>query len=330
MALPRRRSIHGSGRAVLQALGRDAVFSELSYTYPLKLVSPKIDAQNPVAIAYILSYGGGLISGDQIDITFEIGSGAVLQLLTQVNLRLSFVDESSDCILIAPKGSTKVFRIRGTAERDRASNAHLSDSAVGGTDISIQRLSVSVATNASLFLLPDPVTCFSGASYSQIQTFRLDQGATACILDWYNCGRLSRGEEWDLKRYRSVNEVWIGAKRVARDVMLLEDSSKDAILPLAPRNLKDRMAPYTCYATLLLFGPLVQKLISAIQDDLQTISQFQQSAPSPLIWSFSPIEQGGIVRVAGLETETVKTWLKKTLLPITEVVGSEAYDKAFV
>lgn len=84
LAAPRRKSIHGTGRAVLRAFGRDAVFSELSYTYPLKLVSPKIADAKPVAIAYILSYGGGLISGDEIDITFEVAAGAVLLLLTQV------------------------------------------------------------------------------------------------------------------------------------------------------------------------------------------------------------------------------------------------------
>lgn len=81
---PLRKAMHGRGQATLEAFGRDAVFSDLSFTYPLKLISPKIPAPNPVAIAYVLSYGGGLISGDQIDLNVETRKEATLILLTQV------------------------------------------------------------------------------------------------------------------------------------------------------------------------------------------------------------------------------------------------------
>jgi urease accessory protein len=65
----------------------EAVFSELSYRYPLKLLSPRTNpAPNcvPIAIAYILSYGGGLVSGDQIELDVDVGSNSALMLLTQV------------------------------------------------------------------------------------------------------------------------------------------------------------------------------------------------------------------------------------------------------
>lgn len=82
-----RESGHGRGRATLKGLADEAVFSELSYRYPLKLLSPRtFSTANglPCAIAYMLSYGGGLVSGDFIELDVSVGSGTALMLLTQV------------------------------------------------------------------------------------------------------------------------------------------------------------------------------------------------------------------------------------------------------
>ncbi|KAG8952031.1 hypothetical protein FRC04_005364 [Tulasnella sp. 424] len=310
-APPLRKAIHGRGQATLEAFGRDAVFSVLSFTYPLKLISPKITAANPVAIAYVLSYGGGLISGDQIDLNVETRKEATLILLTQ--------------------GSTKVFPSR-TIDRIRASNvfARQQEGVNDSSDTTRQSLAANVASGSNLVLLPDPVTCFAGSNYTQVQTFRLDKGASLCVLDWYTSGRMSRGEEWVFERYRSVNEIWVDGKRAARDVMLLEEPNGHSVPPLGARTLKARMAPYSCYATLFLVGSAVAPVLSYVEQELRSVTQFQASKPAELIWSFSPLEHGGIVRAAGMETETVKFWLKRVLVPIQSIIGSEAFDKILV
>ena len=74
----------GSGRITLNLHGRQAIFSELSYRYPLKLLSPRVQCPS-VAIAYVLTYGGGLVSGDRINLHVSVDSNAALVLLTQVN-----------------------------------------------------------------------------------------------------------------------------------------------------------------------------------------------------------------------------------------------------
>lgn len=73
----------GGGRIVVGSHGSNVVFSELSSTYPLKLLSPRI-AQDGVAVVYILSYGGGLVGGDSVSLAVDVGLGAVLVLLSQV------------------------------------------------------------------------------------------------------------------------------------------------------------------------------------------------------------------------------------------------------
>lgn len=85
---PARTPAHGKGRAILHRSADEVTFSELSYRYPLKLLSPRTFASDdvPLAIAYILSYGGGLVSGDKIELDVEVGTGSALMLLTQVRL----------------------------------------------------------------------------------------------------------------------------------------------------------------------------------------------------------------------------------------------------
>lgn len=69
MAAPLRKAQQGRGRAHVHAFGLEAHFSELSFMYPLKLISPSNlfagRGEVPTAIAYVLSYGGGLVGGDR-------------------------------------------------------------------------------------------------------------------------------------------------------------------------------------------------------------------------------------------------------------------------
>lgn len=74
----------GNGRITVSLHGEKAVLSELSSTYPLKLLSPHI--HNGTAIVYVLTYGGGLVGGDEVDLVVDIQLGATLVLLSQVYL----------------------------------------------------------------------------------------------------------------------------------------------------------------------------------------------------------------------------------------------------
>lgn len=86
MQVPFVPRIHaGGGRVTVALHANRAVLSELSYTYPLKLLSPYI--QDATAIVYLLTYGGGLVGGDEVHLTVSVESGARLILLSQVRLR---------------------------------------------------------------------------------------------------------------------------------------------------------------------------------------------------------------------------------------------------
>jgi urease accessory protein len=238
-----------------------------------------------------------------------------------------------------------VFKIRSGG---RAAVRTAPSTGITNGPTTIQRLDVSIDAGGALFLLPDPVTCFRDAAYHQAQTFRLASGASAVLLDWYTSGRRARGEEWVFAKYYSANEVFVGGVRTARDVVLLDgapnggdggdgggdgDVNRRGQLPLPRRTLADRMRPYACYATLLLYGPLVQGVVQELEERLQKISVFRVREPLDVLWSMSGVhgDAGGrVVRVAGKETEDVKMWLCGALRGLADVIGNEVYSKAFV
>ena len=197
------------------------------------------------------------------------------------------------------------------------------------TEITKQTLRFDVAADSLLLLLPEPVTCFRHASYNQHQKFHLEASASAVILDWITSGRMSMGEEWAFSRYYSVNEIYYEGKRIAKDVMLLDDSE----LPGVPsRPLAHKLKPYACYATLFLYGPHVMHIMAHMMARYDGIVVFKTRTPERLIWSLSLIDsskRGIVIRVAGVTTETVKEWLMDALSGLETIIGKDAYKRVF-
>ncbi|KAH9044781.1 UreD-domain-containing protein [Lactarius pseudohatsudake] len=301
----------GHGNITAQIHSNRVVFPVLSYTYPLKLLSPRVQ-QDGVAIVYMITYGGGLVCGDRISLSANIEQDAQLVFLSQ--------------------GSTKVFKARPGVRAAVPVTLRTLDT----TTVTQQRLEVAVAAGGALYLLPDPVTCFRDAAYHQVQTFRLARGASAALLDWYTSGRRARGEEWAFARYYSVNEVFVEGTRSARDVVVLEGTDAKPPAPALPRRtLADRMGPYACYATLFLYGPRVQGVVRELEERMRAATVFQVREPLDVLWSLSPVRgdagnDGRIVRVAGKETEDVKKWLSDALRGLVDVIGGEVYSKIFI
>jgi len=301
----------GVGRITLRSNGSEAVFSELSYAYPLKLLSPRL-AQENVAVVYILSYGGGLVGGDRVKLAVNIEQSSVLVVLSQ--------------------GSTKVFKARPGQRRAQAIS-----------DTTSQYMTVNVSPNSALFLLPDPVTCFRSAKYDQRQVFRISGSSSAVLLDWITSGRKSLGEEWVFDRYYSLNELWVDGKRVARDATLLEDPAAGIadhydnakltrqLGSLPPRTLADRLKPYSCYATVIMYGPLVASTIQHLSKEYDALVVHKCVKPQDALWSFSTVcdGQGCVLRVAAKETEDVRNWLGRELKTLEGVIGLDIYRKAF-
>lgn len=322
----------GHGHAVLRASGvnQAATFSHLSYSFPLKLISPRSASRDAVArirkqdtlahnidikavaALYFVSYGGGLVSGDDISVNVDVGQGCTLLTLTQ--------------------GSTKVYKMRSPPQE----KMEVSTSKA----VTLQTLRCIVRKDATLILLPDPVTCYANSRYHQVQQFdlRCPKTSSIVLLDWFTPGRVflhqsagfpMQSEKWAFESYESRNEIRVGDTIIARDVLLLEQDS------LTGNSIAERSEPYSCYATLFLVGPDVKTTKERIRKDFETIEQrvvqpSQTKNKLPVIWSCSALwnEEGIIVRVAGLTTEDVRYWLRDRLQGLKHIVGDDLYRQA--
>lgn len=124
-------------------------------------------------------------------------------------------------------------------------------------------------------------------------------------------------EVWVMGYYASTNELVVGDTVLARERMVLDnagyDTSLSASKPMRLSPVAKRLAPYHVYATVLIYGPKFARLRAHFDALVDATSQFQVPRPPGLLWSYSPLGEVGVVRVAGLETEDVRDWLRGAL-----------------
>jgi urease accessory protein UreH len=222
---PESSSADGKGRIVVRRLPAGVSGLEVfEYQYPLKLVTPKRPPEAS-ALVYLLSYGGGLVGGDKVNLAIEVKAGARLSLATQ--------------------GHTKIFKSPSPDVVTR------------------QTMRVNIAADAAVCLLPDPVQPFARSVYEQIQIFRLARNASLCLLDWVTEGRTALGEHWSFVKWVGRNEVWtIGDGQAAPDRLLVRDvailDSQRAHLQLPA--LRESMNGLSLFGTLVLRGPLMKSV----------------------------------------------------------------------
>ena len=222
---PPSSSAPGEGHLVVQLLPYGiSALSKIAFQYPLKLISPSPSTAQKSVLVFLLTYGGGLVGGDQVHLTIEIEPDAKLSIVTQ--------------------GNTKIFK---SPSRDVVTR---------------QELRVTINDGAAVCLLPDPIQPFEGSVYEQSQRFIVSESGSICLLDWVSAGRTARGEDWDLGAWSGRNEIWIPAKSgmeaklLLRDNVLLEGDK----IHTQEKFLKKKMQDLGIFGTLVLKGPMVHLL----------------------------------------------------------------------
>ncbi|VFQ59891.1 unnamed protein product [Cuscuta campestris] len=161
-----------TGKVVVERVGGKSVVTRCFAKYPLKFIIPKKvgSSQTDAVWIYTITYGGGIVSGDCISCLFTVGDGCMAVLTTQA--------------------STKVYK---SVE----------------SKCSEQLLEARVGSSSLLAVIPDPVTCFCTAKYSQRQVFRISPDSNLVLVDWITSGRHERGEKWDFDLYKSTNNIYL-------------------------------------------------------------------------------------------------------------------------
>ncbi|CAI6341002.1 unnamed protein product [Periconia digitata] len=282
------------------------VLRNVSYQYPLKLVAPDAlpppdhdsDANAPelVHTVFLLTYGGGIVAGDGIDLSVNLDQYTRLVLLTQ--------------------GSTKIFK---TPDPKLVSRQHMA---------------VRLHLGSALVYLPDPVQPFAHTSFSQSQIYHLeDAQGSLCVCDWVTSGRSARGEDWDIYEYKSRNEVWssgVNAKKrlLLRDNLILDKHGRTDM------QLSARMDNHAVFGTLIIHGPAFASLSQYFLDEFEALPRIggrnwgdttqpdlnpkeqrrvdrqEQERANGLIWSAARVRGFVLVKFASREVEGSRHWLR--------------------
>ncbi|KAH7569675.1 hypothetical protein JRO89_XS06G0238200 [Xanthoceras sorbifolium] len=249
---------------------------------------------------YTLTYGGGIVSGDSISCGFSIGDGCTAVLTTQA--------------------STKVYKSLGSK-------------------CSEQILEAIIGSDALLAVIPDPVTCFSTARYSQKQIFKVVSDSSLVMVDWITSGRHESGEKWDFKLYKSTNHIFLeGDQPLFLDTVLLEQGSNTSI--------SERMQDYQVMAMVILLGPKLKQIQNQVQENVKRMMSEQLYIPSTGLgrqgkaspdWYltkptfvascsiFGPKGIGVVVRIAAMTTESVYRFLHQQLAGLKPLLGVSPY-----
>ncbi|USP81948.1 uncharacterized protein yc1106_09222 [Curvularia clavata] len=303
----------GHGSIIVDLLYQDKpVLSTVSYQYPLKLVAPdplpppshddeensKTGPPTPSLIhtVFLLTYGGGIIAGDSIDLDVKLDTKTRLILLTQ--------------------GSTKIFK---TPRPELVSRQHMT---------------VHLKHDSALVYLPDPVQPFAHTAFAQSQIYHLEkEQGSMCVCDWVTSGRSARGENWDIFEYKSRNEIWTldeaGKKRLLiRDNLILDKHGRTG-MPLA-----SRMDNYSVFGTVIIRGPVFSSLAKFFLDEFEALPRIggrnwgdsvqpellpheqrrhgrqQREKADGLIWSAANVRGFVLVKFASREVEGSRNWLR--------------------
>lgn len=181
----------GHGSATIAHLANRSTITRLKASSPLKLLTPR--AGGPAACIVTSTYGGGLLSGDAIQLHLEL-------------------QEQTRCLLTT-QASTKIYPADGQA-------------------VSTQALHATIEPGAILLNLPDALVPFAGSCFRGHQQMDLSPGASLVSLDWFSAGRSACGERWAMELFQTGTEVYLAGRCIFRDVLRLEQADGPVAGPL--------------------------------------------------------------------------------------------------
>lgn len=188
---------------------------------------------------------------------------------------------SSAAAFVTTQASTKVYRSpHGTSAEVRA----------------------RVGPAGLLVVAPDPVVCFAGARYRQVQRFQIADDAGLVVLDWLVAGRCAAGERWAFLDYYSRLEVTVGDRLIVYDPVALRTTDGD---------LPGRLGRFDVLAVAIVAGAAFRSEAAAVLD-LSSEQRVTRRAGQLLV--ASPLgAEGCIVRLAGTCVEQAGRTLRALL-----------------
>ena len=178
------------------------------------------------------------------------------------------------------------------------------------------RLTARVDAGGVLVLAPDPVVCFGGARYRQVQQVALHDQAGLVLLDWMTSGRRAAGERWMFDEYHAHTEVRAGGVLALHDTLWLRSAHGD---------LAARLGRFDVLALVVLAGQALAGQATAV---IAGVAGTPVTRRSDLLLSAAPLRTGGCaVRIAGRSVEQVGEAVMRLLAFVPAMLGDDPWSR---
>lgn len=201
-----------SGKGVVVARARDDGHTIVTSAFaesPLRFVRPTFPGTKSASVC-LVTFGGGLVDGDEVDVDIDVGPNATLVVFTQ--------------------SSTKVFR--GSS-----------------------RQSIRAHVEGTLVFLPDPVSAFAEARYTQNVGVDLSGDGSCVLLDGFTSGRPAFGDRWAMNALDLRTTIRHDGETVLLDALRFD--ADDGVL-------SERASRFDAFATLIALGRRAAPVVEAI------------------------------------------------------------------
>jgi urease accessory protein len=176
--------------AVEKVRGRSRLVGSRAIS-PLKILQSKCPGD--ACYAVISNYGGGIVTGDHIQLDIACGANARFCLGTQAHTR---VYKSENC----PTSQT---------------------------------VSLKIGEGGFVVICADPLVLHEGAIFRQTWNCELAESADLVLVDWLSAGRIRRGEAFAFERFETELRVRCADKLLLLDRLRVEPGVQNPRSPAA-------------------------------------------------------------------------------------------------
>jgi urease accessory protein len=174
-------------------------------------------------------------------------------------------------------------------------------------------LQARIEAGATMIALPDPVVCFAGSTYRQLQSFDMQGDASLVLVDWMSAGRLASGERWAFDEYATRLRLHVDG------VLAVYDAT---VLRAADGQLHRRMGRFDVLATVIVYGRRLAAQVAGLLEQVSAIPVERR----PVHVSAAPIGEGGcLVRLAGGSTERIAQTIREYLRFVPDLLGDDPW-----
>jgi len=196
---------------------------------------------------------------------------------------------------LSTQASTKVYR------------------SAGGTSTAVHG---RVAAHGLLALVPDPVVCFAGATYRQVQSFDIATSGGLVLVDWLSSGRHAAGERWAFDEYAARLQLRVDGAIVLHDALALRAGDGD---------LRARLGRFDVVATVAIVGPQLRAAAAAVAERVAAIAVDRRMAQ--LIAAAPLGAHGWLVRLAGTSFEQTAALVRDYLGFLPPLLGDDPWAR---